>query len=71
MRHEQVQRVSRAALEQADEDLSLARRLLELGGKRGAAEEAGAQAHRDQRECAGLHENAAFHGDLLPALEFG
>jgi hypothetical protein len=67
--YEDVEAVSSAALEEANEDFAFGD-VLEFHPECGAAQEAGAQPHGDQRECAGFDEGSAFHCRLSP-LKFG
>ena len=75
MRHDHVQRVGRAALEEADENLPARRAARSSRRERRAPQEGRAQAQRHERERAGLHEDSSLHGPMgigvLAPLEFG
>ena len=63
-RDDDVERVGGAALEETDEHLPL-RSARKLESERGAAQERGGEAHRDQGEGAGADEDATMHGRYL------
>src|SRR5687768_4219456 len=70
MRHDDVQCIRSAPLEEADERLATCGTVRgsaahEVTGKRRSAKEARAQAERDERHRARLHEHSAIHRDLL------
>src|SRR4051812_42311505 len=66
MRHDDVQRVGRAALEETDQDLSptiamRGRSAEELHAVHAAAKKTRAEPHRHHRERAGFHEDTTIH----------
>src|ERR1035437_10335807 len=68
--HHHVQRVGRAALEQANEHLALLRER-QVHAHRGAAKKRRAQAHRDERDGTRLHELSTMHGYLRYFVKYG
>src|SRR5687768_2484800 len=70
VRHDNVERISGATLEETDENLAVGSPG-QLHAERRPAEEARTESHRDQRDRARFYECSAFHESLLAALEFG
>ena len=73
VRHDDVQRVGRAALEEKDQHLAApvalqSGALEQILREHGAAQEAGIESHRGERHRARLHENSTIHIAILYML---